>query len=93
MLHHEDGAPRGQLSNERDDPAHVFAAHPLGRLVEEHQLGLERQGRRELERPLAPVRELDGAGPGVTGEVDRVEQLHSPLVENLEAALRAPEVE
>ena len=71
----------------------VLVAHALGRLVEQHQLGVERQRGGDLERALAAVGHLDRQRIGELRQVDRFEQLHRTLVQLVEAAVRAPEVE
>ncbi len=93
MLDHEHRAALRDPLDEGDDAAHVLVAHPLRRLVEEHHLRVERERRRELERALAAVGQLDRHGVAVVLEPDRREQLHRAAVERGEAALRAPEVE
>ena len=60
-------------------------------LVEE--LGIERNGRRDLQRPLAAVGKLGCRNLGKGGKPDRIEKLQRPIVETIENPLRAPEIE
>src|SRR5918912_3220080 len=57
VLDQHHGAACPNPLNQLDDPVDVLDAHPGGRLVEQHQLRLERQHQRELERPLPAVRQ------------------------------------
>jgi hypothetical protein len=65
------------------DPVDVLEAHALRRLVEQHQLRVHRQRRRDLEGALPAVAELDRGHLGVGGEVDRAEQVERLGVEHL----------
>ena len=49
----------GDLLDQLADAVHVFQAHALRRLVEQHQLGLHRQRGGDLQRALAAVAQLD----------------------------------
>ncbi len=55
VLHHQDGAAGRDLLDQRRDAVHVFVAHALGRLVEQHQFRLHGQGGGDLQRALAAV--------------------------------------
>ena len=59
--------------------------HARGRLVEQHQLGIESQRRRELERAFAAIGQFDGCDAGIAGETYGLEQLFGTWVEFLEA--------
>src|SRR3989449_1629953 len=74
-------------------PVHVFVGHAGGGFVEQHHLRVERERRRDLERALAAVRQLDRDRPGELRQADRVEELEGAPVELAEDPLRAPEVE
>src|SRR6266850_2448467 len=53
----------------------------------------QRERRRDLQRALAPVRELDRRRRRERGQTDRLDQLERAPVQPVERALRAPEVE
>src|SRR5262245_42712596 len=93
VLDHQNRPVRGNLLDEIGHPAHVLVSHPLRGLVEQHELGLERERRRDLQGALAAVGQLDGDRLGERAEVDRSEQFERALVERVEAFLRPPEVE
>src|SRR5262245_35519935 len=59
VLDHQHGAVRGHALDERGDALNVRMRHPGGRLVEQHHLRVEREGRGGLEGALAPVWKLD----------------------------------
>src|SRR5262244_3638305 len=62
-------------------------------LGEEHHLGLEGEGRSDLERPLASVGQLHGRRGGEAAQAHRLQELERPPVEAVQRALRAPEIE
>src|SRR5689334_22833310 len=57
VLHHQHRAPERNLANQLDHAADILVCHPLRRLIEQHELGLRRKCRRQLERAFAPVRD------------------------------------
>ncbi len=93
VLHHEDRAAGRHLLDELRDAVHVLVAHALRGLVEQHQLGLHRQRRGDLQRALAAVRQVDGDLVGQVGKAHLREQLARPAVEVRQAALAFPEME
>ena len=60
VLDHQHRPVGRHLLDQRCDPLDVLVRHAGRRLVEQHHLRLERQRRRDLERALAPVRQLAG---------------------------------
>src|SRR2546422_8587058 len=60
-------------------PVHVFVGHAGGGLVEQHHLRVERERRRDLERALAAVRQLDRDHPGERRQADRVDRKSTRL--------------
>ena len=90
--HQHRPAPR-HLPDQRRDPAHVLVAHAGGGLVEQHELRVERDRGRDLERALAAVGQLDRRHGGMLGDADGIEQLARPAVVAVERPLGAPEVE
>ena len=93
MLDHQDGAVGRDLLDELDHAPDVLVAHALGRLVQQHQLGVERQRGRDLERALAPVGHLHRHGVGKAAEVDRLSSSIARPLSSVETLLRFPEVE
>ncbi|QND93221.1 hypothetical protein SY91_00578 [Burkholderia cenocepacia] len=93
VFHHQDRAAARDLLNQRGHAVDVLVAHPLRGLVEQHQLGLHRQRRRDLERALAAVGQLDGRHVREIGEADLREQVHRAIVEPFQRAFAAPEME
>ncbi len=93
MLDHQHRAIHRHPFDQGSDPRDVFAAHARGRLVEQHHLGLERQGGGDLERALTAVRQIRGLHVGVLGQPDFFEQLQRTRVQGLERGLGAPELE
>src|SRR2546430_1421893 len=93
VLDHEHGTVRGDALDERRDPVHVFVGHAGGGLVEQHHLRVERERRRDLERALAAVRQLDRDRPRELRQADRVEELEGAPAELAEDPLPAPEGE
>src|SRR3712207_5046108 len=60
VFDHEHRAVPRDTADELDDAADILMAHAGHGLVEEEKGRLERQRRGNLERTLAPIRELDG---------------------------------
>ena len=59
VLDHQHGAVRRDAADQRGDALDVLVRHAGGRLVEQHHLRIERERRRDLERALAAVGQLD----------------------------------
>jgi hypothetical protein len=93
VFDHEHGPVRSDFLDQRRDPLDVLVRHACRRLVEEHHFRIQREGGRDLERALAAVRHLDGRGVRVARQTDGVQQLLHALVQRLEHALGAPEIE
>lgn len=81
-----------RLLDELRDAVHIFVAHALRGLIEQHQLGIHGQCGGDLQRTLAAVGQLAGMHLGKLGQAHLVEQLHGPVVELIEYPLRAPEM-
>src|SRR4051794_9531849 len=62
VLDHQHRSILRDVLDQLRDALDVLVAHPRGRLVEEHQLGIERQRGRDLQRALSAVGELRGDG-------------------------------
>ena len=75
VFDHQDGAIGAHLADQVSDPVNVFVPHALGGLIEQHQLRLERERGRNLERALAPVWQLDRHGIRKRGQIHRRQQL------------------
>src|SRR5262247_4032044 len=89
----EHGDGHCDAANEGGDALHVLVAHARGGLVEEHHLGLEGEGRGDLQRPLASVGQLHGRRGVEAAQTHRLQELERPPVEAVQRALRAPEIE
>ena len=76
------------LLDQRGHFVYVFVAHALRRLIEQHQLRFHRQRGRDLQRALAPVRQLDRHRAGERPQVHRIQQFHRPRVQHRQARLR-----
>src|SRR5450631_2089522 len=92
VLDHEHRAPDRDFLDEVLHAIDVLVAHPRGRLVEEHELGLHRERGRDLERALAPIGELARIDLGEALEPDLLEKLHRAAVQHLERLLALPEM-
>src|SRR5689334_8496696 len=89
VLDHQNGAIGGDSFNERADASDILVPHPGHRLIEQHELGIERERGGNLERALATIGQF-GRGPvGIGGEVHIGDQLHRLLVEGIKQPLRA----
>ena len=88
-----DGAAGADALDELRDAVHVFVAHALRRLVQQHQLGLHRQRGGDLERALAAVRQIHGGLVGERAQVDLFQQRAGRLVERGQALGALPEME
>jgi hypothetical protein len=93
VLDHQDGAVRRDPADQLGDTVNVLVAHPGHRLVEQHHLGIERHGRRELERALAAIRQFDRRRADELGKPDVFDQRARIVVQIAQHALRAPEIE
>jgi len=72
VLDHQDGAIGRHFLGQAGDTVDVFMPHALGRLVEQHQFRIERQGGSDFKRALAPVGQLHGYAVGQAGQADFV---------------------
>ena len=68
-------APVGELAHDVEDLADELRVERGGRLVEEHELGLHRQGPRDRDPLLLTAGELPGVGGALVLEPDAVEQV------------------
>src|SRR6266480_2701427 len=93
VLDHQDRAVGRHALDKRRDALDVGMHHARGRLVEQHHLGVERERGGDLERALAPVRQLDGDGGFEVGQTDRRDQLARAGIELVQHPCRTPEVE
>src|SRR3954469_9948547 len=82
VLDHDDGVTVREGPDERADGRNIFVAHPGHRLIEQQQFGLQRKGRRNLERSLAAI----GKRPGF----DVRELVESDGGKKLECAMPQP---
>src|SRR6476661_5696017 len=64
VVDEHDGAAGRDLLDQGDGPVDVLEAHACGGFVEQQQLGVERQGERELEGALLPVGQRTGSSAG-----------------------------
>src|SRR5437870_943492 len=80
VLDQEDGEAeaRANATNEPAQAPLLPAIHAGGGLVEQKQLGLQRQGARDLEPALVAVGEVAGPLVGTVGEADQLEQRQGP---------------
>ena len=92
MLHHQHGAVNRHLLDQLADAVHVFQAHALGGLVEQHQLGVHGQGGGNLQRALAAVAQLHRDGVRITLQIHRRKELQRPVVQAVQGALGAPKI-
>ena len=91
VVDEHDGAPVRDPLDQRDGAVDVLDAHAGGRLVEQQQPRVQRQGQGQLEGPLLPVRERAGEHPGPVGQADLLEQVHGAWAELAHLLLGAPE--
>jgi hypothetical protein len=68
-------------------------AHAGHRFIQQQHFGLERQGGRDLERPLAAIGQFHRRPMRKGRQADIGDERHGTLVEDVERALRPPEVE
>src|SRR3954467_12715026 len=92
VLDHQHRPVARRAPDQLGDAADILLPEAGHRLVEQHHLGGERQGRRDLERPLPPISKGRGEAVLEPGEPDRIEQLVGTLVQAVEHAFRAPEM-
>src|SRR5207248_1935117 len=93
VLHHQDGAVLGHTLDEGRDAIDVLVTHSGGGLVEQHQLGVERERGGDLQRPLAAVGEFRRQCLMEVAQSHRGEQLLGAGVELAEHPVALPEVE
>ena len=93
MLDHQDGAIGGDATDQRGDALDVFVAHARHRLVEQQHFGIERQGRRDLQRALAAIGDFAGDRIGEFGRGRRRRAVPARARSAASAPLRAPEIE
>ena len=93
MLDHQHRAFGRRLPDQRRHAGDVLVPHSGGGLVEEQHSRVEGERGGDLQRPLAPVRQVDRRRRRELGEADILQQRHRPIVEGVERPLRSPEVE
>src|SRR3974390_657630 len=93
VLDHEHRVLGGYSLDQLCNALDVLVPHAGHRLIEQQHLRIERQGGSDLQRTLAPVRQLNRIPVGVGGDADVVDQLHRAIIELVEGSLRAPEIE
>src|SRR5215510_8636479 len=93
VLDHQHSAISGNRFDQRADASDILMPHPGHRLVEQHELGIERKRGGDLERALATIGQFGRRPMRMRGQVDVGDQLHRPLVEGFKDPLGAPEVE
>ena len=82
VLDHDHGAiPRG-APYQRGDALDVLLRHAGRRLVEQHDLRIERERRRDLERAFAAIRQLPGGHGFESAEADCIDQLARAVVQH-----------
>ena len=91
MFDHQDRAALCDALDQLRHAVHVFVAHALRGLVEQHQLGLHRQRGGNLQRALAAVGQLHRHSVRELGQAHLFEQLHRPRIQRVERLLAAPE--
>src|ERR1700730_14954436 len=64
MLHHQHGAGSGDRLDESADAIDVFVPHACHGLVEQKHLGVERQGRGDLQGAFAAIGQFHRGGSG-----------------------------
>src|SRR5882672_2462892 len=93
VLDHQHGAIGGDRFDQRADASDILVSHPGHRLVEQHELGIERERGGDLERALAAIGQLRRRPMRMGGEIHISDQLHRLLVEGFKHPLGAPEIE
>ena len=93
MLDHQHGAVLGDAADQRGDALDILLPEPRHRLVEQHHLGFQREGRGDLQGALAAIGQVDRLLLGERRQPDRLDQLQRALVQLVEHALGAPEEE
>src|ERR1700682_4882562 len=81
VLHHQHRAPDGDFLDEVAHAVDVLVPHARRGLVEEHELGLHGERRRDLQRALAAVGELARVDARELREAYALEQRHGAVVE------------
>ena len=74
VLNHQDRAIRRHPTDEIGGAIDVLMPHARHRLIEQHHLGLDRKGCRQLQRPLAAIGDLARLRIGEACEPDVVQQ-------------------
>ena len=92
MLDHQDRAVGCRLADQRRDQSDVLMAETGHRLVEQQHHRIERQCRRDFERPLAPIGQFNREHLREPGETHGFEQRIGPRIEAVQDAFRAPEM-
>src|SRR5438477_5792669 len=92
MFDQQDGAGGGDGFDQRADAADILMPHAGGRLIQQQKLRIERQGGRDLERALVPVRQLDREHVRIGGQADIGDQRQGPFVKRMQGIFRSPEI-
>ena len=93
VLDHQHRAIRRDALDQRGNAIDIFVRHAGSRLVQQHHFGLERERGRDLQRTLAPVRELDRQRLLEPREAHGVDQFFRARVQRMQRPFRMPEVE
>jgi hypothetical protein len=93
VLGHQDRVLRRDPLDQGRDLVDVLMTHAGHRLVQQHDLRIEGERRRQLERALATVGHVDRLDVAEGAQTDVAEQLPGAGVVGLEHTLRAPEIE
>src|SRR6185312_7386088 len=91
MLDHDDGAAGRDLPKERDDATDVLMRHAGRRLVEQQELWVESERRRQFERTLAAIGQFGREAIGKRFETDLGEKRLGAGIERAQNMIRAPE--
>jgi len=93
MLDHQHRAFGRHRLDEGADAIDVFVTHSGHGFVEQQHFGIERQGGGDLQSAFAPIGQFHRRPMGEGRKADVGDERHRPLVEDIEDALRPPEVE
>ena len=92
MLHHQNGTIDRNLADQVNHASDILVPHALRRLIEQHQLGIERQGGGDFERALAAIGQFHRHRFGEGREVHRRQQRHRAVIQLVKGLLRFPEM-
>ncbi len=81
VLDQDDGVLGGQALDQIGDHDAVGFGKPGQRLVEQQQLGVDRQGNGDFQQPLGAMRKIDAGFGRVIGKPDRVQNRPGSIVD------------